>query len=71
MGTCRACRGSIRKAKKGDIISFEIDGFYFIDKIEDKKEITPTYENLKPKLKKILAGIYVNKLMNKMYEEGK
>ena len=63
-------RDFIRKAKKGEILKpIKVGEFYYIDRVDNKKEVTPTYENLKPKLKKILVNIYVNKLMKQMYEE--
>ena len=63
-------RDFIRNAKKGDISEpIKIGEFYYIDRVDNKKTIKPTYENLKPKIKKLLVNIYVNKLMQKMYED--
>lgn len=63
-------REFIRNAKKGDISEpIKIGEFYYIDRIDNKKIIKPTYENLKPKIKDILVNIYVNRLMKKMYED--
>jgi hypothetical protein len=45
---------------------------FFIDKLNDKKTIQPTYENLKPELKTLLQNIYINKKLEQLYiEEGK
>jgi len=64
-------RNFIRKAKKGEISEpIKIGEFYYIDRVDNKKEITPTYKNLKPQLKKLLVNIYVNNLMKKMYEDA-
>jgi len=64
-------RNFIRKAKPGEISKpIKIGEFYYIDRLDKKKVIQPTYENLKPKLKKLLVNIYVNKLMKKMYEDA-
>ena len=64
-------RNFIRKAKKGEISEpIKIGEFYYIDKVDNKKTITPTYKNLKPQLKKLLVNIYVNNLMKKMYEDA-
>ena len=63
-------RQMIRKSKKGDIIEpIKIGNFYYIDKIDEKKTLEPTFKNLKPELKKILVQIYVDNLMKKMYED--
>ena len=64
-------RDFIRNAKKGDISEpIKIGEFYYIDRVDNKKTIKPTYENLKPQIKKLLVNIYVNKLMQKMYEDA-
>ena len=64
-------RDFIRKAKKGDISEpIKIGEFYYIDRVDNKKTLKPTYENLKPQIKKLLVNIYVNKLMKKMYEDA-
>ena len=64
-------RDFIRKSKKGEISKpVKIGEFYYIDRLDNKKTIKPTYENLKPQIKKILVNIYVNKLMKKMYEDA-
>ena len=64
-------RDFIRNAKKGDISKpIKIGEFYYIDRVDNKKVIKPTYENLKPQIKKLLVNIYVNKLMQKMYEDA-
>ena len=64
-------RNFIRKAKKGEISKpIKVGEFYYIDRLDNKKTIKPTYENLKPQIKEILVNIYVKKLMDKMYEEG-
>jgi parvulin-like peptidyl-prolyl isomerase len=62
----------IRKAKPGDISEpIKLGKIYVIDRLDSKKEIKPTYENLKPFIKNILVNIYVNKLMKQMYEDAK
>lgn len=64
-------RNFIRNAKKGQITKpVKIGEFYYIDRVDNKKTISPTYKNLKPQIKKILVNIYVNKLMKKMYEDA-
>ena len=61
----------IRDAKVGDISQpIKIGNFYFIDRVNKKVEKAPTFENLKPKLKKLLVDIYVNRLLANQYREN-
>ena len=63
-------REFLRSAKKGEISEpIKISNFYYIDRLDNKKTIKPTYENLKPQIKEILVNIYVKNLMNKTYED--
>ena len=66
-------RAWVRKAKVGEISEpFKVGKMFFIDKLNDKKTIQPTYENLKPELKTLLQNIYINKKLEQLYiEEGK
>jgi len=61
----------IRKAKKGEISEpVKVGKYYFIDRLENKKERGVSYEELKPFIKEILVNIYINNLMKKQYEEA-
>jgi len=64
-------RNFIETAKLKEISKpIKVGEFYYIDRIDAKKTITPTYKNLKPQLKKLLVEIYVKNLMKKMYEDA-
>jgi len=64
-------RKILRKAKKNEILKpVKVGEFYYIDRVDSKKVIIPTYKNLKPQLKKLLVNIYVKNLMKKMYEDA-
>jgi len=61
----------IRSAKVGDISEpIKIGNSYYIDRLNKKVTKSPTYENLKPMIKKMLVNIYVNKLMAEDFRDN-
>ena len=63
-------REAIRVAKEHDILEpIKVGNYIYINRIDKKIKKDPSFKNLKPEIKKILVNIYVNKLMDKMYEE--
>ena len=63
-------REAIRKAKEQDILEpIKVGNYFYINRIDKKIKKDPSFKNLKPEIKKILVNIYVNKLMDKMFEE--
>ena len=63
-------REAIRVAKEHDILEpIKVGNYIYINRIDRKIKKDSSYKNLKPEIKKILVNIYVNKLMDKMYEE--
>ncbi len=62
----------IREHKAGDISQpIQIGNYYFVEKLEKKESIKPTYDSFSPELKELLKALYIKNNIEETLEKLK